>query len=83
MTRICKIYPGGKIIEIGAFVGIDPKPALVAHIMQTIHHNFNTWEYPEVVTGMYPGIVSSNWYYDTQDGGTLAAYGEGLAYAGN
>lgn len=83
MTRICKICPGGKIVEIGVFVGIDPKPALVAHIMQIIRHNFNTWEYPEVVEGMYRGIVSSNWYYDTQDGGTLAAYGEGLAYAGN
>lgn len=83
MTRLCKICPEGKLIEIGAFVGIDPKPALVAHIMQTIRHNFNTWEYPEVVEGMYQGIVSSNWYYDTQDGGTLAAYGEGLAYTGN
>lgn len=83
MTRICKIYPGGKIIEIGSYVGIDPKQALVAHIMQTICHNFNTWEYPEIVAGMYPGIVAHNWYYDTQDGGTLAAYGEGLAYTGN
>ena len=83
MTRICKLHPDGRIIEVGTIFYVDPKPALVAHIMQVIYHNYNTWEYPEIVDGMYPSKVSNSWYYDTLDGGVLAAYGEGLAYSGN
>lgn len=72
MTRICKLHSDGRIINVAAY-SIDPKPALVAYLMQTIHHNYNTWEYPEIVNGMYAGITD-NWYYDTPDGGVLAAY---------
>lgn len=75
MTRICKLHSDGRIIDAATFT-LDAKPALVAYIMQAIHHNYNTWEYPEVVDGMYPGKVSDNWYYDTPDGGVLAAWQE-------
>lgn len=76
MTRIYKLHSDGRIINVAAY-SIDPKSALVAYLMQTIHHNYNTWEYPEIVNGMYAGKVADNadnWYYDTPDGGVLAAY---------
>lgn len=75
MTRICKLHPDGRIIEAATFT-LDTKSALVAYIMQVIHHNYNTWEYPEIVDGMYPSQFSDSWYYDTNDGGTLASYSE-------
>lgn len=75
MTRICKLHPDGRIIDAATFT-LDTKPALVAYIMQVIYHNYNTWEYPETVDGMYPSQFSDSWYYDTNDGGTLASYSE-------
>ncbi len=75
ITKICKLTTYGDVINVCEY-SIEPKPAMVAYLMQTIHHNYNTWQYPEVIDGMYQSnVCPDNWYYDMPDGGCIAAYG--------
>jgi hypothetical protein len=59
------IFTLDKEIKFEASYSISPKEALVAFIMQTIFKNFNTWEYPEIIEGMWESeTVPNHWYYN-------------------
>ena len=54
---------------------LDPKDALVSFIMQS-RKNFNTWDYPKEIKGMWQSNMAPNhWYFDDFDNKrVLAAY---------
>lgn len=65
----------GKINKLAIYT-VDPKRALINFIMQYIHNNFNTWNYPEHINGIRESdTVKQHFYYDDiYNERVLAAY---------
>ena len=75
-SQIYVLEEGSPDMQKKTEYSLEPKKALVAFIMQDIHHNFNTWEYPEIIKGMRQSdTVPDHWYYDDIAGRrVIAAY---------
>jgi len=52
ISKILILETGKPEIKCAAIYSQPPKQALVDYIMQYLHHNYNTWEYPETITGI-------------------------------
>ncbi|MCC2256177.1 hypothetical protein LKD70_17485 [Ruminococcus sp. CLA-AA-H200] len=75
-TMIYELKEGSPVACIVAEYSVDPKPALVAYIMQSLYNDYNTWDYPVMVKGMRESdTVKNHWYYDDfANRRVLAAY---------
>ncbi len=61
------------VINRAAAYSLPAKKALIAWIMQYIRNDFNTWNYPDHITGIRG--VNGNYYFDDIHGGrVIAAY---------
>ena len=73
MTTIFELREKGGGVKRIASYSTPPKRSMVNYIMQYIHNNFNTWEYPDIIKGMRE--VRGNWYFDDIKGKrVIAAY---------
>lgn len=55
-------------IDDAAIYSLPPKEALVAFVMQYFDYNFNTWEYPDIIKGMWESsTVPNHWYWEWGD----------------
>lgn len=65
MTAIYELREGNPdVIKIGEY-SVEPKEAMVDFIQQFLFGNYNTWTYPQIVSGMRESkIKKDHWYYD-------------------
>jgi hypothetical protein len=52
VTTIYALTNDGKITERAVY-SISAKQALIAYIMQYIRKNWNTWQYPQEINGIF------------------------------
>lgn len=52
------------LIDEQAVYSLSSKEALVAFIMQNYDCNYNTWEHPDIIDGMWQSKKSGNWYWE-------------------
>ena len=76
MALIYVLKEGNPYAQKKAEYSLEPKKALIAFVMQDIHNNFNTWEYPEHIKGIRRSdTFADHWYYDDYPGRrAIAAY---------
>ncbi len=68
-TNIYELCEGNSFARMVATYSLEPKAAMVAYIRQSIHKDFNTWNYPEEIPGMrMSDTVKDHWYYDDPAG---------------
>lgn len=60
---IYEVKEGDPNIQKKAVYSLPPKAALVAYIMQYVHRDWNTGNYPETLDGMHEGAYPGRWYY--------------------
>lgn len=61
---IYELEENGNIIEKAIYT-CDSKKALINYVMQFKRKNFNTWTYPETLTGITESKkAKDHWYYD-------------------
>jgi hypothetical protein len=48
-----------------AIYSLNPKSALIAFIMQTFDCNYQTYDYPDTIKGMWESNINKNhWYWE-------------------
>ena len=74
MSVIYELKEGASEPTEVARYSLSPKDALVCFIKQSIEGNFNSWEYPKILRGMWESkAVKNHWYFETKDS-VIAAY---------
>ena len=65
VTEILALRPNGETETMAQYT-LPRKQALIAFYMQTVHGNFNTWEYPEEIPEIQHGMGGT--FYEGRDG---------------
>lgn len=73
LSLIYELDENGKI-EKKAEYTCNTKQALINYIMQFKKKNFNTWAYPETLTGMRESPKKDNAYYYDYNNLVIASY---------
>jgi len=73
LSLIYELDENGKI-EKKAEYTCDPKQALINYVMQFKKKNFNTWAYPETLTGMRESPTKDNSFYYDYNNLVIASY---------
>lgn len=70
---IVKLSKDRKVKEQAKY-SLSPKEALITFIMQSFDCNFNTWEYPDVIDGMWESTNEKDKWYWKHDEDIYGAY---------
>jgi hypothetical protein len=62
MLTIINELKDNNITEVSSY-GVDAKQALICYIQQNINHNWNTWQYPLEMNGIYESPTKQGVFY--------------------